>query len=135
MGSIGPLEVLVVLVVALVVLGPNRLPDAARSVGKAMAELRRMTSGFQAEVRDAFSEPPPPRRPAAAAEPVALPTRPEQADRTATVAAPVTPDAPAGSDAVPAEPLAAAAEAPGPPEPRPGTGAGIPEAAGPDPTD
>lgn len=59
MGSIGPAEIFVVLIVALVVLGPNRLPDAARSVGKAMAELRRMTSGVQAEMRDAFSEAPP----------------------------------------------------------------------------
>ena len=30
----GPLELMVILVVALIVLGPARLPDAARSVGK-----------------------------------------------------------------------------------------------------
>lgn len=65
MGSIGPAEILVVLVVALIVLGPNRLPDAARSMGKAMAELRRVTSGVQTEVRDAFAEPPSYPRPAA----------------------------------------------------------------------
>lgn len=59
MGSIGPAEILVVLVVALVVLGPNRLPEAARSVGRAMNELRRVTSGVQAEMRDALAEPPP----------------------------------------------------------------------------
>lgn len=59
MGSIGPAEILVVLVVALVVLGPNRLPDAARSVGKALAELRRVSAGVQSEVREAFAEPPP----------------------------------------------------------------------------
>ena len=47
------------LVVALIVLGPARLPDAARSLGKAVNELRRVTSGVQAEVRDAFAEPPP----------------------------------------------------------------------------
>lgn len=56
--NIGPAEILVVLVVALVVLGPSRLPDAARSIGKAMAEFRRMSSGIQAEVRDAFVETP-----------------------------------------------------------------------------
>lgn len=83
MGSIGPLEIVVILVVALVVLGPNRLPDAARSVGKAMAELRRMTTGFQTEVRDAFAEPP--STPKAPAEPVALPVRPEDADITASL--------------------------------------------------
>lgn len=59
MGSIGPAEILVVLVVALVVLGPNRLPEAARSVGKALAELRRVSAGVQSEVREAFAEPPP----------------------------------------------------------------------------
>ncbi|MGH9152021.1 MAG: Sec-independent protein translocase subunit TatA/TatB [Acidimicrobiales bacterium] len=58
MGSIGPAEILVVLMVALIVLGPTKLPDAARSVGKALAELRRVTAGVQAEVRDAFAEPP-----------------------------------------------------------------------------
>lgn len=106
MGSIGPLEVIVVLIVALVVLGPSRLPDAARSVGKAMAELRRMTTGFQTEVRDAFAEPArvPPRP--APAEPVALPARPEDADVTATLE-------PTGADGA-AEPLAAA-----PPQPAP----------------
>ena len=57
MGSIGLPEILVVLVVALVVLGPKRLPDAARQMGKAMAEFRRMSAGLQAEVRDVFNDP------------------------------------------------------------------------------
>lgn len=54
MGSIGPAEVLVVLVAALIILGPKRLPEAARQLGKAMAEFRRVSSDLQAEVRDAF---------------------------------------------------------------------------------
>lgn len=65
MGSIGPSEVLIVLLVALIVLGPNRLPDAARQVGRALAELRRLSAGFQEEIRGAFEEttgtPAPPR--------------------------------------------------------------------------
>jgi len=81
-----------VLVVALVVLGPNRLPEAARSVGKAFAELRRLTTGFQAEVRDAFSEPPSrPRRPPAPAAPAALDApapRPEPAPGPTAAAGP-----------------------------------------------
>lgn len=56
MGSIGLSEIVVVVVVALLVLGPNRLPDAARSVGKAVAEFRRVTAGLQAEVRDTFGD-------------------------------------------------------------------------------
>lgn len=76
-----------VLVVALIVLGPNRLPDAARSVGKAINELRKMTSGLQNEVKDAFAEPAPSYpRPTAPADPppaspvAALPARPEDAE-------------------------------------------------------
>ncbi len=63
MGSIGPVEILVVLVVALLVLGPQKLPDAARAVGRAIGEVRRYTSGFQDEMRDAFAEPKPSTRP------------------------------------------------------------------------
>jgi sec-independent protein translocase protein TatB len=54
--NIGGPEIIIVLIVALLVLGPNRLPQAARSMGKAMAEFRRVTGGLQAEVRDAMSQ-------------------------------------------------------------------------------
>ena len=57
MGSLGGAEILVILVVALLVLGPERLPEAARQVGRVMSELRRMSSGFQAELRDAMQTP------------------------------------------------------------------------------
>ncbi len=43
------------LLVALVVLGPTRLPQAARQLGRAMGEFRRMTSGLQAELRDTIN--------------------------------------------------------------------------------
>ncbi len=71
--NIGPAELMVILVIALLVLGPNKLPDAARQVGRAVGELRRLSSGFQAEMRDALREPvettpaPATTRPAAAA--------------------------------------------------------------------
>jgi Tat protein translocase TatB subunit len=52
--NVGTPELLVILLVALIVLGPNRLPDAARQVGRAVAELRRLSAGFQAEMRDAM---------------------------------------------------------------------------------
>ena len=57
MASIGGTEILVVLLVALIVLGPKRLPHAARQVGRAVAEFRRVTSDFQAEMRNAIAEP------------------------------------------------------------------------------
>jgi len=41
----GPLELLLILVVALVVLGPQRLPEAARSVGRGMRELKESLNG------------------------------------------------------------------------------------------
>jgi sec-independent protein translocase protein TatA len=41
----GPLEMLVILVVALIVLGPQRLPEAARSVGRGMRELKESLQG------------------------------------------------------------------------------------------
>lgn len=91
-GSIGPAEILVVLVIALIVMGPARLPDAARSLGKAMAEFRKVSSGLRAEVRDAISEPPTYPRPPetdgtgpapdgrAEQSPARLPTSPEQSE-------------------------------------------------------
>ena len=41
----GPLEMMVILVVALLVLGPQRLPEVARSVGKGMREFKESLSG------------------------------------------------------------------------------------------
>ena len=46
--SLGPEKIILILVVALIVFGPQRLPDIARQVGAAMRELRRM----QDTVRD-----------------------------------------------------------------------------------
>lgn len=55
--NVGTPELLVILVVALIVLGPTRLPEVARQIGKAIGEIRRLGSGFQAEMRDAMQEP------------------------------------------------------------------------------
>jgi sec-independent protein translocase protein TatA len=48
----GPLELMVILAVALIFLGPSRLPDAARSVGRGMREFRESLSGFNDEPED-----------------------------------------------------------------------------------
>ena len=45
MPNIGPMEVLVVLIIALVVFGPKRLPELGRSVGKGIREFRGSVSG------------------------------------------------------------------------------------------
>ena len=43
--GIGPMEIAVIAVIALLVLGPSRLPEAARSLGKGMKEMRDSFSG------------------------------------------------------------------------------------------
>jgi sec-independent protein translocase protein TatB len=62
--NVGPLELLVVLAVALIVVGPERLPELARSVGKALRQLRQVqdevrdmvTSGVDDEMRQAATD-------------------------------------------------------------------------------
>lgn len=45
------------LLIALIVLGPEKLPDAIRKFGRAYAEFKKMANGFQGELRDALDEP------------------------------------------------------------------------------
>jgi sec-independent protein translocase protein TatB len=60
MFGIGSTELLVILVVALIVIGPSKLPDIMRTIGKGMAEFRRMStdvkSTLEAEVERADRE-------------------------------------------------------------------------------
>ena len=57
LNSLGAGEAIAILVIALIVLGPEKLPDAIRKFGNIYGELRRMSHGFQSELRDAFDEP------------------------------------------------------------------------------
>lgn len=50
-------EIVIILLLALVVLGPEKLPDAIRRFGKVYGELRKMSRGFQSEFKQAFDEP------------------------------------------------------------------------------
>ena len=45
MPNIGPMELVIVLVIALLVLGPKRLPSAGRAVGQGIREFRDSISG------------------------------------------------------------------------------------------
>jgi len=54
MFNVGGGEVLVILIAALIVLGPDKLPNAARQVGKYLAEFRKISQGFQDELRGAM---------------------------------------------------------------------------------
>ena len=50
-------EIVFLLLIALIVLGPEKLPDAVRKFGKTYAEFKKVTSGFQSELKSALDEP------------------------------------------------------------------------------
>ena len=50
-------EIVFLLLLALIVLGPEKLPDAVRRFGKAYAEFKKMSTGFQSELKTALDEP------------------------------------------------------------------------------
>lgn len=50
-------ELIIILLLALVVLGPEKLPEAMRKAGRMYADLKKMASGFQDEFRAAIDEP------------------------------------------------------------------------------
>jgi Tat protein translocase TatB subunit len=54
-GLTSPAHLLVIIVVGLVVLGPEKLPQALRQVGRAVAEYRRWTDTVRVEMQDALS--------------------------------------------------------------------------------
>lgn len=56
MGNLGGLELLVIMVVALIVLGPQKLPEATRKVGKFLGEVKRVSESFQEEMRHAAED-------------------------------------------------------------------------------
>ena len=49
MPQIGPMEILVVAALALIVFGPEKLPEIARTVGRTASQLRRMANEVRAE--------------------------------------------------------------------------------------
>ena len=88
MFGIGMPELMVIFVIALIVLGPKRLPDLARSLGKSLHEFRRASTDLRREFLDVSEEaridppvrageapaaPQPPANPAAAPTPQAQP--------------------------------------------------------------
>ena len=55
--NVGGGELLIIFLVALVVLGPTKLPEVARQAGKIYSEFRKISSGFQREFREAMRDP------------------------------------------------------------------------------
>lgn len=134
MFNIGPLELMIVLLLALVVVGPSRLPEVGRSIGRGLRELRKV----QDEVRDSINfdldgEPVTPR---SAPKPRA-PRRNRAPDETVVPPTPIEPEPPVPGEVIGGDTTADAAleapvvEAPAAPaavqgeaEPEPGAGSG-----------
>ncbi|MBW2314330.1 MAG: twin-arginine translocase TatA/TatE family subunit [Deltaproteobacteria bacterium] len=83
MFGIGMTEIVVILVIALLIFGPNKLPELARSLGKGFGEFRRASYDLRQSLMEVTDEPPSNPAPEAAA-----PQRPDQA------ITPPPPDAP-----------------------------------------
>lgn len=56
MFNIGFPELLIILVIALIVFGPNRLPELAKGFGKAMGEFKKATEGMKESIRNEIGD-------------------------------------------------------------------------------
>lgn len=54
--SLGPAEILVIFVIALLVFGPNRLPEIGRQVGKGVRELRKFQQTLKSDLDDVLAD-------------------------------------------------------------------------------
>lgn len=57
MPNVGPMELIIVLAIALIVLGPKKLPEVGRSIGRGMREFRDGISGDRDRDRDEDERP------------------------------------------------------------------------------
>lgn len=89
MFNVGGPEIVVIFLVALIVLGPEQLPKAMRTLGNLMTEIRKVSSGFQTEMRNAMDTMTVDTTVPTTARPTSAPAtaeRPEDADVTEIVA-------------------------------------------------
>ena len=57
MGNLGGGEILIILLIGLIVLGPKRLPEASKQIGKTIRQVRQTSRNFQAELEAAIEDP------------------------------------------------------------------------------
>jgi Tat protein translocase TatB subunit len=62
---LNPLEIILILAVALIVIGPERMPEVMRAVGKVLRELRLASNTVLHELTEGLDEQPPKVRPPA----------------------------------------------------------------------
>ena len=108
MPNIGPVELIIILVIALLILGPGRLPDVGSALGKSIREFRKAATDVQDAAKvDTTASPA-----AAPSSPAAAPATPPPAPNT--LAAPAEPNTLAvparAADAVATEPVATTPE-------------------------
>lgn len=58
MGDLSPIKILIVVVIALVVLGPEKLPELTRKAGKAWGDFRQFRDNMSTQVRDVIGDVP-----------------------------------------------------------------------------
>jgi TatA/E family protein of Tat protein translocase len=51
-GRLGPWELLLILIIALVVFGPNKLPEMGKALGRGLMEFRQATKQFTKEIEE-----------------------------------------------------------------------------------
>ena len=59
MPSLGFGEILIILVLALIIFGPRRLPEMGRTIGRSLRDFRRATADIRTELESELDEPPP----------------------------------------------------------------------------
>jgi sec-independent protein translocase protein TatA len=98
--NIGPTELIVIMVVALIVFGPKRLPEIGRTLGRSLQEFRRASNDLRRELEQDVTPDPP------AGPSPSIPPRSEAPAPETVVEPPVTKEGPTG-DAETAGPSAA----------------------------
>jgi sec-independent protein translocase protein TatA len=113
MFNIGPPELIIILVLALIIFGPKRLPEIGKTVGKSLREFRQASSDIRREIREGLNDAPAPGSPATNGEGAA--DAAAKAENVVSAEATASQSSAAGeASASPQEPPAA------PPEPAPG---------------
>ena len=127
----GPLELIIILVIALLVLGPGKLPDVGSALGKSLREFRKAAGDLQEATKIDTS--PLGSAPSAVPSAPAAPIQPAAAAPAPAQPAPAASGPAAPADAVPVAPVAAApvAAAPSSPDIPGGAGLSAPPQAGP----